>query len=70
MPDLSLAQIEQRVQEIERLADCGDWEVAHTREDALWWDVLGSIADGREDAAAAAEAARSTSQIHFTRHRA
>ena len=46
----------------------GDYD--HTREDALWWDVLGSIADGREDAAAAAEAARSTSQIHFTRHRA
>lgn len=66
---LSVARIEERVREIASHADSLDDEAAHAREDALWWDVLGSIADGRDDAAAAAEAARKTSQIHFTRYR-
>lgn len=68
--DLTIADVEVRLAEI-RLGVNGDWEAAHSAEDALYMNVLRTIAAGRndrEDAAALAAFALQSRNIDFPRY--
>jgi hypothetical protein len=62
---ITLRDVEERVEDIRRRA--GDDEAAHSREDALYRDVLESIAMGGGEWAPIAAAVLRTSEIEFDR---
>lgn len=64
---MTINEARHRIKEIQRLADEGDSEAAHSREDRLHQDVLRAIVDGVDDAPEFAALALSTLSIDFER---
>ena len=62
---MKVEDVTARVEEIENIS--GDSEVAHSREDDLWRDVLQAIADGAPNARKLAREALRTEDISFAR---
>lgn len=62
---LSVADIAKRVAEIKEVA--GDPEIAHAKEDELWYGVLCSIRDGASNAEELARACLESTHIEFGR---
>ena len=62
---LTMSDVLARVREVNELR--GDNECAHSKEDALWRDVLAAIRDGVDNPAELAAAALKTQDITFKR---
>lgn len=64
---MRVEEVIKRVQEIEAVADRGDPEAAHSREDSLYFDVLVAIASGSRNMRRLAQEAVKAAEIEFVR---
>lgn len=66
-PPLTVARVQERLNEIRLLAHAKDPEAAHGREDSLYVDVLRAVVAGHPEARALAVEALKARRIPFAR---